>query len=404
MLRLLLTLLLVLAGSCKTQHPAASLDHPWPTFCHDNQRTNRSHLPAPSRPVLKWRVQLSPAGQRISFGLVRGPVVDASNNCYVLTDRVNLHCVDAQGKITWTRKVPRSFYSPIICRDGSLVCNGESLVRIKNGAETKLKGFDLDFGKAYSREDSFEHALELDDGDLLCMMNKSTNSSVLNKNVWNSQLLNLASTGRVRWKSSSVGILNLTLTPITTDGELVVVIRNKAELFDVGGLPLATASDVAIKPWIPPMLNRDSIFVVTKARQGVAKYDRSFALSWSYPVAPSKITTYALGLQGELFLSLLHDISQTQRDSALLALDSSGTELWRRELPGGKNAALTVDSSGILLASLAMGEILALNPANGKDVWRIKVPDSYGSAIIGNDRTLFVLDRMGGLNAIGEGP
>ena len=396
-------LLALLLAACHAPKPEPlAPPSPWPTVFHDNQRTNATTLPAPLHPVLKWRTQI--AQSHATTRPISMPLVAAGNVVYVVGDKTELYKVHPDGSIEWSVRVPKMTQrsaDSIDCSGGVLI-GGAKLVRVNTAGKVRhVAGLDLHLGGLLQAEQRFYCPLTLPDGDIISYSVRDVSGQLAN--VYASEAERLTLDHQQRWVYRSFGFSTAPLvwlddrTYLTDDSDCLV-------LLDPKGAVTAKLQDVSYRN--TPVLFKGKVIVVSKDRHSIHWLDATtLSLLSRASVAPDVARARACGPDGTLYISSQPQATPPTKAATmagkLLAFDAAGKLKWSRSVPHiSAQLALAGDT---LLALFSGNDLLAAyRSSDGKQLWSISIPGCIGYPAIGEDRTIYVVDRQGGLNTIGE--
>jgi len=204
---------------------------------------------------------------------------------------------------------------------------------------------------------------------------------------WNHEVTALdGSTGAVRWKFTAGDIINAS-PALGPDGSVYVTCRDK-NVYALDGKTgaklwqFATAGRLATRPAIAGGMvyigtsNKDRKVIALDAKSGAKKWEQATQTAASAPT---------LGPNGMVYVSA----------GKLYALDgATGTVKWSQDLNVLPAQAPTVSPTGTVYVGTADADLLALDGATGKTLWRFATGDSLDyPVVLGPDNMLYASAR-----------
>jgi len=393
----------------------------WYTYRHDTQRTGRSGVVGPQNPQILYSIPGT--GE---------PVFNSENTAYICSlgfDYESSLAAVRDGEVLWALNPEEEGipYSPTVCADGS-VCvsvpwgwtdNRGDIRRYTHEGEL-LWRFDVDwsngptispdgsvfFNGFISEDDGFALIAVTADGELRWQLPEGPNEFMFPQSIAPDGALLLTASFGVTLETRSPIVMKL--NPTTGD-----VLWETA-------MPLDPPQGWGYSPSVPVIADNGIIYVADVV--GVYAFSPQGEVLWSYypdgqdianPSGPTpwgKEWPPAIGPEGNIYLTLMEEMETYA--TALIALNSAGELLWRRDehLWGPP----IVDAAGTIYIASGDGEtwyytdsmsqaepmeprnsVLAIN-SNGTTKWEFSAPDEldvYKVLCMDNEGNLVVSGR-----------
>lgn len=363
--------------SCGTE-PAAG----WSTYQHDPQRTGRSTATIPSFPERVWSLNIG--GGNVS------PVIGPDGTIYVAGQDDILVAANPDGTARWFTHLGQMVMAPAsVRRDGYLFTSRQSTY----GKIDYIDGGGL-CGKPYG----MAAATALDPTGN-CYVASWTDVIKLDPScnvLWTfdgahslSSHVALGQDGSVYASTDDSAFSIIKLDP--SDGTETWSFNTPGKT----GEPAIGADGTIYTLSFP-----DTVFAINP--DGTEQWRTVLADQNNAQQAPSP----AIGSDGTLYFSSKTQVGGYQ---SLVALSPDGLELWRfiEAVPSGADPiSPVVDNNGIILFPIGLGDLVAISPIDGTELWRVGEATFGGiicSPAIGPNGTIYVVTDGGYLSAYEEG-
>lgn len=143
--------------------------------------------------------------------------------------------------------------------------------------------------------------------------------------------------------------------------------------------------------WVaPPLVDNETIYAAS-ADGSLYVLDLQGALKWKYDTRASLWSQPVIDAQNVYFTSM---------DHFLYAVNKSGRKVWSTDLGASAIGSPAMAKDGTLYVGTLGNELLAVQPANGKIIWRKALKGSSWGAPVYDNGLLYVGDLAGNLYAI----
>ncbi len=372
----------------------------WWMYGRNATHQARSQFKGPDYPTVKWQLQFATQSPYLQAD-VGSPVYDANGVIYVGTQRSELTtweftALNPDGTQRWMHSLVNigagggALYgmhgaSAALGDDGTLYAapNLGALSALNPGGTVKWTFSGHDLVSAFPAIGP--------DGTIYAMGYSSLTPDFY--------LHALNPDGTLRWEHQFEAIPVVGEIGIAADGTVYACHNTQVWAFTPDGAVKWTyQAGESVESSMPVVDSSGNVYVTTREpKLHVLNPDGTLARSWLLPAWATQ-GGVTLGADGAVYVTCA---DAGEPDGRLYAYNADGALRWSYSTAG--RGAVTLDAAGTVYVAGSDSRLYAINADGTLKWWFVATYSIYGSPVIGEDGTLYVLDAGGMLYALGPG-